>query len=247
MTHSTGGTRGSQPAAARLLRRLLPTAIFLFAGACATTTPQVAPPLPFPSALAGPGRAQVDSEVRAQLKKAELALRRGIYATVNSTLQALPATPQSRLLAIQSDLLRTPTDGGALETLQRETEITPGYAAAWCTLSHTAELRGLRKISLDAAERCSSLWPKGPDAKRYGMLKKRWIGDALADVNRRVEAGQPALPQLEDILALEPENHEALYLKAESLLKLDREDEAQEALALLGDNPRALMLRSKIP
>ena len=188
----------------------------------------------------------MDSREEAKLQKAELELRRGNFSTISSLVNSLSSTPQARLLSIQSELLRAPTENTAMEALQRLTEITPGYASAWCTLSHSAETRGLRKTAFEAAERCGSLWPKGADAARYQQLKDQWILSPLEEARRLLDEDTPALSSLEEILELDPENHDALLLKAQSLLKLDRKAEAEESLALLGDDPKALMLRSRI-
>ncbi len=203
-----------------------------------------APPLPFSSALRGPGRVDLSPEEKGRLETAEYDIRLGDFSSAESRLTGLPSSPQKQLLGIQSKLLQTQVKEGTIEALQRLTEINPGYAAAWCTLSHAAETLGLRKPALDAAETCSSLWPRGPDAARYRRLKERWIQKALDEL--RVEEGKDALASLEEILELDPDNGEALLLKARNLLKLGRKDEASETLGRLGNDPEALMLRARI-
>lgn len=245
MTGHRGRRLLRSPGTWRVPLGILGTFILLFSGACMTTRPRsAAPPLPFASALRGPGRVDLSPEEKARLERAEYDIRLGDFSSAESGLTGLRSSPQKQLLGIQSRLLQTQVKEGTIEELERLSETNPGYAAAWCTLSHTAETLGLRKRALDAAERCSSLWPRGPDAARYRRLKERWIQKALDEL--RVEEGKDALASLEEILQLDPENREALRLKARKLLELGRQEEASEVLARLDDDPDALMLRARV-
>jgi len=221
--------------------------LLLLAGACASVpTRTTAPPLPYPSAMAGPGRAQLDPDTKKVLEEAELELRLGNTSGAVRLLHSIPSSPQSRLLQIQAGLLSSADDGRLLEALQRETEISKEYASAWCTLSRAAEKQDLKKTALEAADRCSTLWPSGPDSRRFQTLKEAWITTPLEEARQLLASDKPALQLLDGILELEPDNRDALFLEARSFLLLGRKAEAEQNLARLGNDPEAVMIRSRI-
>lgn len=219
----------------------------LLAGACATApTGQSGPPLPFPSALQGPGKAELDQNTMRRLESSELQLRQGDLPGARSTLNSGASSPQARLLLLQLRILEGANPEAVFTELRHETELSPSYASLWCTLSYQAEKTRHRRDAIEAASRCSELWPRGPEAGREQELRQEWIIEALQRARELLAAGRVNLELLDGILRLEPENREALLLKAESLLKLGKSHEAEAALALLQDDPEAVMMRARL-
>jgi len=196
--------------------------------------------------MAGPGRTQLDPHEKKVLEEAELELRLGNTSSAVRLLHSISSSPQSRLLNIQAGLLTSPADESLLEALQRETEISKEYASAWCTLSRAAEKQGQRKTALEAADRCSTLWPSGPDSRRFEKLRAAWITTPLEEARQLLDEKKSALQQLEGILELDPDNRDALLLEARNFLMLGKRTEAEQNLARLGNDPEAVMIRGRI-
>jgi len=204
------------------------------AGGCATTpTTPPATQLDFPSPAEGPGAPSLDKGQRRQIDRGWDALTRGDTSTARAS--SAGAGSAGQLLGLQASIISGETD--ALPGLQQLTEGRPDYAAAWLTLSIAAEDADNESLALDAANRGAELWSEKRWRDRSRQLRQRWIDDRVNSALRLYQGNEPAqaLDALEPALALEPDNRDAVLLKARLLIELEDPDRAE---AVLGALPR---------
>jgi len=223
-------------------------AIYLLSS-CASTPPRGRQQIPgFPSPLQGPGGSVLDTKEMKGLENAITRFTQGDGPGARSILLSLPETPQSRLLLLQMRSAEGGDPAEILDALQREAELFPDYAAAWCTLARHAEKVDRKKSALEAAEKCSELFPGGMDAGLAATLQSRWVAAPLIKAAALFDQDNldDALNQVEDVLELEPENGEALLLKARILQKEKNYSDAEAVLVMLPRDTEAVLLRVRI-
>jgi tetratricopeptide (TPR) repeat protein len=219
--------------------------IIVVLGGC-VTTPTMPPPtqLDFPSPAAGPGAPSLDKGQRRQIEKGWDALTRGDAAAARAS--STGAGPAGQLLALQASIVAGDQD--PVPGLQGLTESTPDYAAAWLTLSIAAEGADNESLALDAAERGAELWSDKRWKDRSRQLHQRWIDDRVESAHRLYAAEEPteALKTLDPVLILEPDNHDAVLLKARLLIALDEPDRAEAVLAVLPRDTEVIRMSGEI-
>jgi tetratricopeptide (TPR) repeat protein len=205
--------------------------IVVIAGCATAPTTPPATQLDFPSPVEGPGGPPVDKGQQRQLKKGWDALTRGDVRAARAT--ATGAGSAGQLLALQASVVAGDQD--PIPGLRKLTETSPQYASAWLTLSVAAEDADNESLALEAAQRGAELWSDGRWEDRSRRLRQRWIEDRVESARRIFEASEltEALDTLEPALALEPDNHDGVLLKAQVLIALDDPDRAEAALAAL--------------
>lgn len=218
----------------------------LVAAGCASA-PATAPPtrLDFPAPDTGPGRPELSRAEKKYIDEGWEALRSGNPSAARASASQAGASPTADLLSLQAALVANDTVMPGLERLTRDHS---GYAAAWLTLSVAAESANDEAAALDAAGRGAELWPDKRWREREQTLHQRYVGDRIASArlqfeNERAEA---ALDTLEPALALDPENRDAVLLKARALVALDRPDRAEAALSGLPRDPEVVRLAGSI-
>ena len=215
---------------------------------CATTGPAVAPTarLPFPSPLTGPGRPAVEPKRARELEKGWKALEAGRPEETQRRAAAAGPGPGATLLDLQARTLGDPA--GAVDGLRALVEESPGYAAAWLTLSEAAERAGDGATALAAARRGAALWGSPAWRARVTRLEDELIGEPLARGREALEAGDaPGAASLaEEVLEVDPANREARLLRARAALDQDDGATVESVLEPLGDDPEALLLRGRL-
>ncbi len=206
--------------------------IVVVAGGC-VTAPTTPPPtqLDFPSPAEGPGGPSLDKGQRRQIEKGWEALTRGDASSARAG--ASGAGTAGQLLALQASIVAGEKD--AVPGLQGLTEGTPEYAAAWLTLSVAAEDADNETLALNAANRGAELWSDKRWTDRSRQLHQRWVDDRVDSARRLYQADEPveALSTLGPALTVEPDNRDAVLLKARLLIALEDPDRAEAVLAVL--------------
>ncbi len=230
-----------------LLAAAAAAALLALAG-CATTTsrPAPGPEVPYPSPLSGPGLPPLDAQQREAVEAGVRHLAAGKPAEAAQAASAAGDVAAAKLLALQAAAVVTPTPAET-EALERLTSEHPDYAAAWITLSQVAEKTGDESRALHAAQRGAELWSSRPWRERAAELHARLVDERLVRARQLAGGTEPtaALPDLDAVLALEPDNTDARILKAEVLLAAGRTVEAAPLLTGL-DSPRARLLDGKV-
>jgi tetratricopeptide (TPR) repeat protein len=213
---------------------------------CASA-PTTAPPqaLGFPSPNSGPGRPDLTRVEKDHIEDGWSALRNGDWATARASATQVGANAAAELLTLQATMV---SKNDAIPGLERLTDDHPGYAAAWLTLSLAAEKANDESVALAAAARGAELWPERRWDEREQMLRQMWVGGRIDSALALYEADDPeaALEALVPALALEPENQDAVLLKARAFIALDRLDRAEAVLAGLPREPEVVRLAGNI-
>jgi tetratricopeptide (TPR) repeat protein len=200
----------------------------------------------FPSPLEGPGRPTL---ARSQLKPFTKAINLNAKGRTEKALKQLAKAgsgPAQQLLRLQ--ITFDPATGEALQGLQDITESSPDYAAAWATLFGAAEGASEEMVAFEAAGRVVELWPGSSWAQEAEEMRQRLVDGLVAVAERSLETEPPeqALTAIERALEVDQSNHALLLGQADCLIRLDRLDEAKTVLAVIGDDPSALMMAGNI-
>ena len=200
----------------------------------------------FPSPLEGPGRPTLE---RSQLKPFTKAVNLNAKGRTEKALKQLAKAgsgPAQQLLRLQ--ITFDPATGAALQDLQDLTESSPDYGAAWATLFVAAEGASEEMVAFEAAGRVMELWPGSSWAQEAEETRQRLVDELVAEAQRSLETEPPekALADIERALEIDPSNHALLLGRADCLIRLDRLDEAETVLAVMGDDPSALMMAGNI-
>jgi tetratricopeptide (TPR) repeat protein len=218
----------------------------VMAGGCASAPPK-APPvrLDFPAPDTGPGRPDLSRADHDTLDDGWRALLSGDPETARADAAKGTANPASELLSLQAALVAR---GDVVSELQRLTNDHSGYAAAWLTLSVAAENSDDEALALDAATRGAELWPEQRWRAREQTLYRRYVGDRVATARDLYQSKQAdaALKALEPALAVDPDNRDAVLLKARALVTLDQPDRAEAVLSTLPRDPEVVRLAGSI-
>ena len=214
---------------------------------CATAPPVTAPAtLAFPSPDSGPGRPVIDRAAQRAIDAGWNELLRGDAGAARKSAARAGSGSAAELLGLQATIVAG--DGDPIPGLRRVTDAQPEYAAAWITLSVSAEQANDEALAIAAADRGADLWSIGRWQERADQLHNRWVGDRISSAQRLYEAKQPAnaLETLAPALALEPDDRPAVLLKARILLALDEPDRAEAALASLPRDDEVVLLSGNI-
>ena len=236
-----------------LLRRVTGATTFaaaviglLLAVGCASA-PASAPParFDFPAPDKGPGRPELSRTDQKHIDEGWEALRNGNPSAARASASQAGANPASELLSLQAALI---ANDSVMSGLDRLTKDHSGYAAAWLTLSVAAEEADDEARALEAASRGAELWPDKRWTAREQALHQRYVGARIATAAVQYENEQPeaALETLVPALDLDPDNRDAVLLKARALVALDQPDRAEAALSGLPRDPEVVRLAGSI-
>jgi tetratricopeptide (TPR) repeat protein len=227
---------------------LAAAALSLVLSAGCASAPATAPPvrLDFPAPDSGPGRPDLSRADQDQIDKGWKALLNGDAATTRAIASQAGANPVSELLTLQAAMVAG--SGDPVSDLERLTAAESEYAAAWLTLSVAAENADVEKVALDAASRGAELWSEKRWREREQRLHQRYVGDRVDSARVLYEAEDPdaALEALQPALELDPENRDAVLVKARALIALDQPDRAEVALSGLPRDPEVVRLSGNI-
>ncbi len=199
-----------------------------------------------PSPLSGPGIGEMKKSQRKKIDRGWRALNAGDRATSRKRISSVAQIPAAQLLELQ--ILRQEQSPELTELLRSFCEHHAAYAAAWITLSISAEEAGLEDIAIDAAQRGAKLWPTSKWAERADTLYARWIDDRIAAAESLIDAGKTADARtaIDAALALDPERRDAVFLIGKIHLQNGEVNEAEEILAEFPELPDAIYLRGTI-
>jgi tetratricopeptide (TPR) repeat protein len=221
--------------------------IGLFVTAGCASAPATAPParLDFPAPDKGPGRPELSRADQKHIDEGWEALRSGNPSAARASASQAGESPAFELLSLQAALIANDSVMSGLEALTKEHS---GYAAAWLTLSVAAENANDEALALDAAARGAELWSDKRWTEREQALYQRYVGARIesARVQYENEQAQAALETLGPALALDPDNRNAVLLKARTLVALDQPDRAEAALSALPRDPEVVRLAGSI-
>jgi len=219
----------------------------LITAGCASA-PATTPParLDFPAPNTGPGRPDLDRVEQQQIDKGWQALLAGNPAMARSSVSQTAPNPAAELLTLQADIVAGIDN--AMPGLERLTTAQSEYAAAWLTLSVAAESAEDEAAALEAASRGAQLWPDKRWFEREQRLHQRWVGDRIDSARELYESDRPedSIEALEPALNLDPDNRDAVLLKARVLIALDQLDRAEAALSGLPRDPEVVRLSGNI-
>ena len=222
-------------------------AALIFAAGCASA-PATAPPvrLDFPAPDTGPGRPDLSHADQDHIDKGWNALQNGDATSARAIASQAGANPAAELLTLQAALVAGSVD--PVSGLERLTTAESEYAAAWLTLSVAAENADDEKVALDAASRGAELWSNKRWLEREQRLRQRYLGDRIDSARELYETEYPeaALEALQPALELEPDNRDAVLMKARALIALDQPDRAEVALSGLPRDPEVVRLSGSI-
>jgi tetratricopeptide (TPR) repeat protein len=208
-------------------------AISLLISAGCASAPATAPPvrLDFPAPDTGPGRPDLSNADKDHIDKGWKALQNGDAVSARAMASQAGANPATQLLELQ-----------ALTAAESE------YAAAWLTLSVAAENADDEKVALDAASRGAELWSVKRWREREQRLHQRYVGDRVDSARELYETEDPeaALEAIQPALELDPDNRDAVLMKARALIALDQPDRAEVALSGLPRDPEIVRLSGSI-
>jgi tetratricopeptide (TPR) repeat protein len=222
--------------------------ISLVISAGCASAPATAPPvrLDFPAPDSGPGRPDLSRADQEHIDKGWKALLSGDPASARAIASQAGVNPAAELLSMQATLVASSGDPvSGLEQLATE---EPEYAAAWLTLSVAAENADDEKIALEAASRGAKLWSDKRWREREQRLRQRYVGDRIDSARELYETEYPeaALEALQPALALDPDNRDAVLVKARALIALDQPDRAEVALSGLPRDSEVVRLSGNI-
>jgi len=213
---------------------------------CATAPADVAETrLGFPSPDSGPGRPVLEKAAQRHIDDGWQALRRSDPTAARTSAAQAGANAASQLLDLQASIV-----GGKqpLDHLEALTQTAPEYAAAWLTLSVAAEGADDEALALRAAERGAALWPEKRWLERAQSLRRRWVDERIEAATTLLAEDDPqaSLTTLKPVLALDPDNREAVLLQARSLIAIDSLDTAEAVLAGLPRDRDVVLLSGSI-
>jgi tetratricopeptide (TPR) repeat protein len=221
--------------------------IGLLAAAGCASAPATAPParLDFPAPDKGPGRPELSRVDQKHIDEGWQALRSGNPSAARASASQAGANPAAELLSLQAALV---ANDSVMPGLERLTMDHSEYAAAWLTLSVAAENAADEASALDAAARGAKLWPDKRWKEREQALHQRYVGARIdsARVQYDNEQAEAALETLVPALALDPDNRDAVLLKARALVALDQPDRAEAVLSSLPRDPEVVRLAGNI-
>ena len=236
------------------LRHAMSAAVFaiaviglVFSIGCASA-PTTAPltRLDFPAPDAGPGHPELSRNDKELIDKGWRALRSGDAATARASATTVSASSAAELLSLQAAMVA----GGdsPIARLNQLTTTHPEYAAAWLTLSVAAEDSSDEAVALESASRGAELWPDKRWIEREELLYQRWVGDRIETGLEFYESedAEAAIEAIEPALALEPDNRDAVILKARALIFLEQPDRAEAVLAGQPRDPEIIRLSGNI-
>jgi tetratricopeptide (TPR) repeat protein len=223
-------------------------AVSLVISAGCASAPATAPParLDFPAPDTGPGRPDLVNADQDFIDKGWKALESGDTASARAMASQAGANPAAELLTLQAALVAG--SGDPLSGLERLTTAESEYAAAWLTLSVAAENADNEKVALGAASRGAELWSNKRWIERQQRLRQKYVGDRIDSARELYETENPeaALEALQPALDLDPENRDAVLVKARALIALDQPDRAEVALSGLPRDPEVVRLSGSI-
>lgn len=212
------------------------------------TTPTVAPgmTLDLPAPYSGPGCPDLESSALRQVEKGWRALQRGDANSARAAARRAGTGEVASLLAQQAAVELA--DGDPLPVLEVLVDETPGYAAAWLTLSVAAERADDEPRAYEAARRGAELWPEQRWVRRSQDLHRRWVEDRVNTATQLLDAGQAAsaLDALSPALDVDPSDREAILLKARALIAEGDADLAEQTLFALPQDPDSMLLQGRI-
>lgn len=203
-------------------------------------------PTAFPSPLEGPGQPTLErSQLKPFTKAVSLHAKGRNQKALKQLAKAGPG-PAQQLLGLQ--ITYDTVDGRTLQDLQDLTETSPDYAAAWVTLFVVAEGMAEEEVAYEAAGRVVELWPGSIWAREADEMQRRHVDRLVAVAERSLETEPPeqALADIQRALEVDPSNHALMLGQADCLIRLDRLDEATTVLAVIGDDPTALMMAGNV-
>jgi hypothetical protein len=218
----------------------------VIASGCASA-PSTAPPvrLDFPAPDKGPGRPDLSRADQGHIDKGWDALQSGNPSSARASASQAGANPATELLSLQAALV---ANDNVMAGLERLTKDHSEYAAAWLTLSVAAESADDEAGALDAASRGAELWPDKRWIERERTLYQRYVGNRIESARDLYESdhAEAALEALVPALALDPDNRDAVLVKARALVALDQPDRAEAALSGLPRDPEVVRLAGNI-
>jgi tetratricopeptide (TPR) repeat protein len=222
--------------------------ISLVISAGCASAPATAPPvrLDFPAPDSGPGRPELSRAEKEHIDKGWKALLNGDAASARANATQAGDNPASELLALQSAMVAR--SDNPVSSLEQLTTAESEYAAAWLTLSVAAEITDDEAIALDAATRGAKLWSDKRWREREQRLHQTYIGDRIDSARElyKTEQAEAALDALQPALELDPDNRDAVLVKARALIALDQPDRAEVALSGLPRDPEVVRLSGNI-
>jgi tetratricopeptide (TPR) repeat protein len=223
-------------------------AISLLISAGCASAPATAPPvrLDVPAPDTGPGRPDLSNADKDHIDKGWKALQNGDAVSARAMASQAGANPATQLLELQAALVAG--SGDPVSGLERLTAAESEYAAAWLTLSVAAENADDEKVALDAASRGAELWSVKRWREREQRLHQRYVGDRVDSARELYETEDPeaALEAIQPALELDPDNRDAVLMKARALIALDQPDRAEVALSGLPRDPEIVRLSGSI-
>jgi hypothetical protein len=181
-------------------------------------------PTAFPSPLDGPGQPALERSQLKPLTKAVSLHAKGRNQKALKQLAKAGPGPAQQLLGLQ--ITYDTVDGRTLRDLQGLTETSPDYAAAWATLFVVADGTAEEEVAYEAAGRVVQLWPGSIWARKADEMQRRHVDRLVAVAERSLDA--------------------LMLGQASCLIRLDRLDEAATVLAVIGDDPSALMMAGNV-
>lgn len=220
-------------------------AIMLTGCASQESVPRPTIDIELASPMSGPGRADLDRKETESLQQAWQALAAGQFERARTLAAALPASPQADLIRLQIDHLDDATTT-PLTGFRDLTNREPGYASAWVSYSFAAEHLEEEAEALMAARRAAALWPRSKWEQRAEHLENRWITDRTRDAASALKLEEPAraVELASKVLALVPEQREALLILGRAERQRGDLEAAEAALMGLGNDPEALLERA---
>ena len=219
----------------------------VFSAGCASA-PATAPPahLDFPAPDTGPGRPDLTRADQDHIDKGWKALLNGDAASARAIASQAGTNPAAELLSLQAAMVARSAD--PLSGLEQLTAEQSDYAAAWLTLSVAAENTEDEALALEAASRGAELWSEKRWLEREQRLHQRYVGDRIDSARELYETEYPeaALEALQPALEIDPDNRDAVLVKARALIALDQPDRAEVALSGLPRDPEVVRLSGNI-
>jgi len=223
-------------------------AISLVISAGCASAPATAPParLDFPAPNAGPGRPDLSHAEQNHIDQGWQALLKGDATSARTIATQAGANPAAELLSLQAALVAG--SGDPISDLERLTTDESQYAAAWLTLSVAAESADNERVALEASQRGAALWSDKRWLEREQRLHQMYVGDRIDSARELYETEYPeaALEALQPVLELDPDNRDAVLVKAHVLIALDQPDRAEVALSTLPRDPEVVRLSGSI-
>jgi tetratricopeptide (TPR) repeat protein len=240
-----GSDRGSRSAGSCLVL-VVGLMVLTCAAVAVDAAPQGDTARRFPSPVEGPGHPRLDRSQRKKVEKTQQLWRKGKPDKAVKTLRRLDSGPAQDLLRFQIGHSSRTSD--QLPAVQRLTADHPAYAAAWMTLLIVARDAEDEATAYQAAGRVVELWPGSTWANQAEQTRRDWVDGRIARARKGLPTGnaEQALDEVHAALELDPGNHEGLMVQAQTLVELERFDDAASVLGQLGTDTEALMLAGRV-